>query len=71
MLAAFSYVGIQRENCAVGEDVEKLKQRVPLLEYLRQQSWTARPIAFGPELTSRIFRVRGTRGRNYWTRSAE
>lgn len=40
MLAAFSYVGFQRENCAVGEDVEKLKQRLPLLDYLRQQSWT-------------------------------
>src|SRR5882762_11020099 len=49
MLAGFSYVGFQRENCAVGEDVEKLKQRLPLLDYLRQQSWTARPIAFGPE----------------------
>jgi DNA primase len=36
-------------NCAVGEDVENLKQRLPLLDYLRQQSWTARPIAFGPE----------------------
>ena len=33
----------------MGEDVEKLKQRLPLLDYLRQQSWTARPIAFGPE----------------------
>jgi hypothetical protein len=40
MLAAFSYVGFQRENCTVGEDVEKLKQRLPLLDYLRQQSWT-------------------------------
>lgn len=49
MLAVFSYVGIQRENCAVGEDVKKLKQRLPLLDYLRQQSWTARPIALGPE----------------------
>ena len=49
MLAAFSYVGFQREDCAVGEDAEKLKQRLPLLDYLRQQSWTARPIAFGPE----------------------
>ena len=49
MLVAFSYVGFQRENCVVGEDVEKLKQRLPLLDYLRQQSWTARPIAFGPE----------------------
>lgn len=49
MLAVFSYVGIPRENCAVGEDVKKLKQRLPLLDYLRQQSWTARPIALGPE----------------------
>ena len=49
MQAAFSYVRIQRENCAVGEDVEKLKQRFSLLDYLRQQSWTARPIALGPE----------------------
>jgi DNA primase len=49
MLAAFSYVRIQRKNCAVGEDVEKLKQRLSLLDYLRQQSWTARPIAHGPE----------------------
>ena len=49
MLAAFSYVRFQRENCAVGEDVEKLKQRLPLLDYLRQQNWAARPIAHGPE----------------------
>jgi DNA primase len=26
----------------VGEDVEKLKQRLPLLDYLRQQNWTGR-----------------------------
>lgn len=49
MLAGFSYVRFQRENCAVGEDAEKLKQRLPLLDYLRQQSWAARPIALGPE----------------------
>src|SRR2546427_12842899 len=49
MLSTFSYVDFQRQNCAVGEDVKKLKQRLSLLDYLRQQSWTARPIAFGPE----------------------
>ena len=49
MLAAFSYVYLQRQNCVVGEDVEKLKQRLSLLDYLRQQHWTARPIAHGPE----------------------
>src|SRR5213594_4905059 len=49
MLAAFSYVCLQRQNCVVGEDVEKLKQRLSLLDYLRQQHWTARPVAHGPE----------------------
>src|SRR6202521_6256326 len=49
MLAAFSYVYLQRQNCVVGEDLEKLKQRLSLLDYLRQQHWTARPIAHGPE----------------------
>ena len=33
----------------MGEDVEKLKQRLPLLDYLRQQHWIARPAAHGPE----------------------
>ena len=28
----------------MGEDLEKLKQRLPLLDYLRQQNWTARPV---------------------------
>jgi len=28
MLAGFSYVRFQRENCAVGEYAEKLKQRL-------------------------------------------
>jgi DNA primase len=48
-VAVFSYVRLQRENCAVGKDVEKLKQRLSLLDYLRQQSWTARPTAHGRE----------------------
>jgi len=29
---------------------KKLKQRLSLLDYLRQQSWTARPIAFRPRI---------------------
>jgi DNA primase len=33
----------------MGEDLEKLKQRLPLLDYLRQQNWVARPAAHGPE----------------------
>jgi DNA primase len=33
----------------VGEDIEKLKQRLPLLDYLRQQDWTGRPTGDGSE----------------------
>jgi DNA primase len=33
----------------VGEGVEKLKQRLSLLDYLRQQNWAARPAANGAE----------------------
>jgi DNA primase len=33
----------------VGEDLEKLKQRLSLLDYLRQQNWVARPAANGSE----------------------
>ena len=50
MLATVSYARLQRQNCVVGEDVEKLKQRLSLLDYLRQQNWVARPASHGPEL---------------------
>jgi len=33
----------------MGEGLERLKQRLPLLDYLRQQNWTARPAGHGPE----------------------
>jgi DNA primase catalytic core len=33
----------------VGEDIEKLKQRWPLLDYLRQQNWNGRPTGNGSE----------------------
>ncbi|MGH9402095.1 MAG: CHC2 zinc finger domain-containing protein [Terriglobia bacterium] len=33
----------------MGEDLEKLKQRLPLLDYLRQQNWQGRPAARGAE----------------------
>ncbi len=33
----------------MGEDLEKLKQRLPLLEYLEQQNWSARPIGHDTE----------------------
>jgi len=31
------------------EDLEQLKHRLPLIDYLRQQSWTGRPTGHGPE----------------------
>jgi DNA primase len=33
----------------MGEDLERLKQRLPLLDYLWQQNWIARPAGHGPE----------------------
>ena len=33
----------------MGEDLERLKHRLPLLDYLRQQNWTGRPAGQGPE----------------------
>ncbi len=33
----------------MGEDFEKLKQRLPLLDYLRQLNWSGRPAGQGPE----------------------
>ena len=49
MLATFSYVRLQRQNSAVGEDLEKFKQRLSLLDYLRRQNWVARPASHGHE----------------------
>jgi DNA primase catalytic core len=49
MQATFAYVRFQRQNSTVGEDLEELKQRLPLLDYLRQQNWVARPAGHGPE----------------------
>jgi len=34
----------------MGEDLEVLKQRLSLLEYLRSQNWTGRPAGRGDEL---------------------
>src|SRR5207248_11795872 len=44
-----SNVRLRRQNNAMGEDIEKLKQRLPLLDYLRQQNWTGRPAGDGAE----------------------
>jgi DNA primase catalytic core len=38
-----------RGKSAMGEDLEKLKQRFSLLDYLRQQNWVARPAGHGSE----------------------
>jgi DNA primase len=50
MLAAVSYARLQRQNSTIGEGFEKLKQRLSLLDYLRQLNWTGRPAAHGSEL---------------------
>jgi DNA primase catalytic core len=39
----------ESERSAMGEDLEKLKQRLPLLDYLRQREWGGRPAGQGPE----------------------
>ena len=41
-------------NSAVGEDIEKLKQRLPLLDYLRQQNWTGRPRGHAPSSSDSV-----------------
>ncbi len=33
----------------MGEDLERLKQHLPLLDYLRQLNWTGRPVGQGSE----------------------
>jgi len=33
----------------VGEDLKKIKERLPLLDYLQQHNWTARPAGHGSE----------------------
>jgi len=65
MLAAFSYVRLQRENCAVGEDLEKLKQRLSLLDYLRQQNWVARPPLTAPSSSDSVPCIQKTRASFY------
>lgn len=40
-------LGLGGEKAAVGEDVEALKRRVPLLDYLRQHSWIGWPAGRG------------------------
>jgi len=49
MPPVFFYVRLRRQKQAVDEEVEKLKQRMPLLDYLRQQNWTGRPTGPGAE----------------------
>src|SRR5229473_7801492 len=49
MPASFSYAQPSEANSIVGGDVEQLKQRRPLLDYLQQQNWTARPAGYDSE----------------------
>jgi len=43
MLMAFSYARCPEAKPLVSEEAKKLKERWPLLDYLRQQKWTAQP----------------------------
>jgi DNA primase catalytic core len=45
----------------MGEDLEKVKQRFSLLDYLRQQNWVARPAGHGSEFVGRCPLHRDTR----------
>src|SRR6266699_1300872 len=49
MPASFSYAQPSEANSIVGGDVEQLKQRWPLLDYLQQQNWAARPAGYNSE----------------------
>ena len=48
MPASFSCARPWEAN-SIGEDVEQLKQRWPLLDYLQQQNWAARPVGYDSE----------------------
>ena len=37
-------LGSEGEKSVVGEDVETLRRRLPLLDYLRQHNWASRPV---------------------------
>src|SRR6202795_867733 len=49
MPASFSYAQPSEANNIVGGDVEQLKQRWPLLDYLQQQNWASRPAGYDSE----------------------
>jgi hypothetical protein len=49
MPASFSYAQPSEANSIVSEDVEHLKQRWPLFDYLQQQNWAARPAGYDSE----------------------
>jgi DNA primase len=49
MPASFSYAQPSEANSIVDGDVEQLKQRWPLLDYLQQQNWAARPAGYDSE----------------------
>src|SRR5437016_2511542 len=49
MPASFSYAQPSEANSIGGGDVEQLKQRWQLLDYLQQQNWAVRPAGYDSE----------------------
>lgn len=43
-------LAFRSENHVMGEDLEQIKQRMSLVEYLQQQNWTGRAVGHGGEL---------------------
>lgn len=43
-------LALRSKNHVMGEDLEQIKQRVSLVEYLQQQNWTGRPVGHSGEL---------------------
>ena len=50
MRSVLSYAQPRRENNAMSEDLEQLKQRLPLLQYLERHNWTGYHVGAGDEL---------------------
>src|SRR5215471_6862458 len=48
-MAQGSYPDARRTLDAMGENLERLKQRIPLLEYLQRHHWRGHRVGAGPE----------------------
>jgi hypothetical protein len=49
MRSVLSYAQPRREIKAMSEDLEQIKQRLPLLEYLQRHNWTGNLVGAGDE----------------------